>query len=382
MRWVASLVAETHPHPDPRRRRSCTRATPRTRPGRAGCGCCTRRNPIAFLVEQAGGVASTGRGRCWSVVPTGLHQRVAVDLRLARRGRAHRALPPRARATTTFDRRCSTRARCSAPSGRWRYAMSVKHPVIAITGSSGAGTTSVTRTFQQIFRREGIAAAIVEGDSFHRYDRERDEARDGRAAGRRQPRTSATSARRRTAARSSGAVRDYGETGTGRVRRYLHDDEEAAPYGQHAGHIHAWEDIPPGTDLLFYEGLHGASSPRRRRRAARRPAHRRRADHQPGVDPEAAPRQGPSAATPTRRSIDTILRRMPDYVNYICPQFSPTHVNSSGCPTVDTSNPFIARDHPDRRRELRWSSASPTRRASTSPTCCRCCTTRSCPGRT
>ena len=49
--------------------------------------------------------------------------------------------------------------------------MSKRHPVIAITGSSGAGTTSVTRTFQHIFRRERIRAALVEGDAFHRYDR-------------------------------------------------------------------------------------------------------------------------------------------------------------------------------------------------------------------
>ena len=37
---------------------------------------------------------------------------------------------------------------------------------------------------------------------------------------------------------------------------------------------------------------------------------------------------------------------MPDYVNYICPQFSRTHVNFQRVPTVDTSNPFIARDIP------------------------------------
>ena len=49
--------------------------------------------------------------------------------------------------------------------------MSAKHPIIAVTGSSGAGTTSVTRTFQWIFNREEINAAIVEGDSFHRYNR-------------------------------------------------------------------------------------------------------------------------------------------------------------------------------------------------------------------
>ena len=49
--------------------------------------------------------------------------------------------------------------------------MSERHPIIAITGSSGAGTTSVTRTFENIFRRENVSAAVIEGDSFHRYDR-------------------------------------------------------------------------------------------------------------------------------------------------------------------------------------------------------------------
>ena len=44
--------------------------------------------------------------------------------------------------------------------------------------------------------------------------------------------------------------------------------------------------------------------------------------------------------------VDTILRRMPDYVKYICPQFSCTDVNFQRVPTVDTSNPFIARDIP------------------------------------
>jgi phosphoribulokinase len=43
---------------------------------------------------------------------------------------------------------------------------------------------------------------------------------------------------------------------------------------------------------------------------------------------------------------DTILRRMPDYVNYICPQFSHTDVNFQRVPVVDTSNPFIARTIP------------------------------------
>ena len=49
--------------------------------------------------------------------------------------------------------------------------MSERYPIIAVTGSSGAGTTSVTRTFESIFRREGVKSVVIEGDSFHRYNR-------------------------------------------------------------------------------------------------------------------------------------------------------------------------------------------------------------------
>ncbi|EDN72654.1 Phosphoribulokinase [Beggiatoa sp. SS] len=42
----------------------------------------------------------------------------------------------------------------------------------------------------------------------------------------------------------------------------------------------------------------------------------------------------------------TILRRMPDYVQYITPQFTHSHINFQRVPLVDTSNPFIARDIP------------------------------------
>ena len=42
----------------------------------------------------------------------------------------------------------------------------------------------------------------------------------------------------------------------------------------------------------------------------------------------------------------TILRRMEDYVKHITPQFSRTDINFQRVPTVDTSNPFIARDVP------------------------------------
>ena len=49
--------------------------------------------------------------------------------------------------------------------------MSTKHPVIAVTGSSGAGTTTVKNAFEHIFFRENIKPLVLEGDSFHCYDR-------------------------------------------------------------------------------------------------------------------------------------------------------------------------------------------------------------------
>ena len=224
--------------------------------------------------------------------------------------------------------------------------MSQKHPVIAITGSSGAGTTTVTTTFEQIFRREGVKAAIVEGDSFHRYDRlaMRELLAQASAEGRN---LSHFGPEANLFEELEALFRTYGETGSGRARKYLHNDEEAAPYGQAPGTFTAWENIPPGTDLLFYEGLHGGIVTPEVNVA-------RHADLLIGVVPiinvewiQKLHRDKKARGYTHEAVVDTILRRMPDYVNYICPQFSETHVNFQRVPTVDTSNPFIARDVPN-----------------------------------
>ena len=149
-------------------------------------------NPISFLIEQAGGRASTGRKRMLDVRARGAAPAHRLHLRLARGSRAHRALPPRGadRTRTTSPLFGSARPvpqRRREPVTRDEAIMSAKHPIIAITGSSGAGTTSVTRTFENIFRREGVNAAIVEGDSFHRYDRKAMKRADGRGRSGRQP---------------------------------------------------------------------------------------------------------------------------------------------------------------------------------------------------
>ncbi len=224
--------------------------------------------------------------------------------------------------------------------------MSKKHPVIAITGSSGAGTTTVTTTFEQIFRRERVNAVIVEGDSFHRYDRKQMRAMIEAAGVRGNNHLSHFGPESNLFAELEALFRTYGDTGTGRMRKYLHNDEEAAPFRQEPGTFTPWQDISPGTDLLFYEGLHGAVVHGDINIA-------KHADLLVGVVPiinlewiQKLHRDKKARGYSHEAVVDTILRRMPDYVNYICPQFSETHVNFQRVPTVDTSNPFIARDVP------------------------------------
>ncbi|MBC7303635.1 MAG: phosphoribulokinase [Nocardia sp.] len=224
--------------------------------------------------------------------------------------------------------------------------MSAKHPVVAITGSSGAGTTSVMRTFDSIFRREGIDAAYVEGDSFHKFDRAGMKEELARALSDGDHTFSHFGAEANLFEELEKLFRGYGETGTGRVRKYLHDKEEAAPYDQDPGTFTPWEDIRPGTDLLFYEGLHGAVADERVDVA-------QYADLLIGVVPvinlewtQKLHRDKDKRGYSTEAVTETILRRMHDYVNFMCPQFSRTHVNFQRVPVVDTSNPFVARTIP------------------------------------
>src|SRR5512147_870169 len=108
--------------------------------------------------------------------------------------------------------------------------MSKRHPVVAITGSSGAGTTTVTRTFEHIFRREGLNAAIVEGDSFHRYDRKGMKAKMAEASAAGNSHFSHFGPEANLLQELEALFRTYGETGSGRFRKYLHDAGEAAPH--------------------------------------------------------------------------------------------------------------------------------------------------------
>lgn len=221
--------------------------------------------------------------------------------------------------------------------------MSARHPIIAVTGSSGAGTTSVMRTFEQIFRREQVNAAFVEGDSFHRFDRAEMKQKMNDALERGDHDFSHFGTEANLFAELEGLFRSYGENGRGRRRKYLHDEAEAAPFGQKPGTFTPWEDLTEETDLLFYEGLHGAVVTGEVDIA-------RHVDLLIGVVPvvnlewiQKLHRDKATRGYSAEAVTDTILRRMHDYVHYICPQFSRTHINFQRVPVVDTSDPFIAR---------------------------------------
>ncbi len=223
--------------------------------------------------------------------------------------------------------------------------MSVKHPIVAVTGSSGAGTTTVKNAFEHIFERENIKPAIIEGDSYHRYDRVQMKEmvekyqKEGKDFSHFGPQANIFDRLEQT-------FKDYGETGMCERRYYLHSEEEAAPYDQKPGEFTPWEKIPEGTDLLFYEGLHGGVKDGDIDVA-------KHVDLLVGVVPivnlewiQKIHRDNAQRGYSAEAIVDTILRRMPDYVNYITPQFSRTDINFQRVPTVDTSNPFIARDIP------------------------------------
>lgn len=221
--------------------------------------------------------------------------------------------------------------------------MTAAHPIISVTGSSGAGTTTVKHTFDQIFRREGIESVALEGDAFHRYDRATMKLAVEEATRRGDNHFSHFGPEANLLEDLEAVFAEYGRSGTGRTRHYVHDEHEAALYGCPEGTFTEWTPLEPGSDLLFYEGLHGAVCVPGLDLA-------RHADLKIGVVPvinlewiQKIHRDRAERGHSIEAVTDTILRRMPDYVRYICPQFTETDVNFQRVPVVDTSNPFIAR---------------------------------------
>ncbi len=230
--------------------------------------------------------------------------------------------------------------------------MSKKHPVVAVTGSSGAGTTTVKRAFEHIFFRDGIKAAVIEGDSFHSLDRAEFRAAVKVAEDKGNLTFSHFGPEANHFDKLAELFKIYGETGSGQKRYYLHSEEEAAEHNtrlgidRQPGEFTPWEPIDSGTDLLFYEGLHGLVQTETADVA-------QHVDLGVGVVPivnlewiQKIHRDNAERGYSAEAIVDTILRRMPDYIKFITPQFTLTDINFQRVSTVDTSNPFIARDIP------------------------------------
>lgn len=223
--------------------------------------------------------------------------------------------------------------------------MSAKHPIIAVTGSSGAGTTTTMNAIQHIFRTHDIKSAFVSGDSFHRYTRPEMEVeiRKAQEQGRH---ISYFGPKANDFGLLEKLFVSYGETGNGQYRQYLHTFDEAVPFNQMPGTFTPWQDLPAETDLLFYEGLHGGVETDEHDVA-------RHVDLLVGMVPivnlewiQKIVRDTSDRGHSREAVMSSIVRSLDDYFHYITPQFSRTHVNFQRVPTVDTSNPFSAREIP------------------------------------
>ena len=251
--------------------------------------------------------------------------------------------------------------------------MSAKHPIIAITGSSGAGTSTTQHAFMDIFLRESINAAFIHGNSFRRFTPDQvgkvfhDAAKEGRPISHFGPEANYFD-------RLESLFKEYARSGTGLQREYMDSKEKAEIYQHAVGTYTAWQEIPENTDLLFYEGEHGGCIQETWSRREMSPSHNpvvvnerhhletktdsgvdvaRWVDLLVGIVPsinlewiQKINKDYNSTGRLAEDTVLTITRRMPDYVRYITPQFSLTDVNFQRIPLVDTSNPFLAREVP------------------------------------
>ncbi len=223
--------------------------------------------------------------------------------------------------------------------------MSAKYPIIAVTGSSGAGTSTTTTALKHIFRNLDIKASSIEGDSYHRFTRPemeleiRKAQEQGRHISYFGPEANDFSLLEKT-------FKNYNESGQGTYRKYLHTFDQAVPYNQMPGTFTPWQPLPSDSDLLYYEGLHGGVVTEEHDVA-------QYVDLLIGLVPivnlewiQKIIRDTSDRGHTREAVMSSIVRSMDDYFHHITPQFSRTHINFQRVPTVDTSNPFSAKDIP------------------------------------
>jgi len=233
---------------------------------------------------------------------------------------------------------------------------------------AGAGLSTVRHAFKTIFERLSIKPVIVHGDGFRRFTDRQFLAllEEARTSGRR---ISWFGPECNHFPELEAFFKSYAKTGSGVVREYAHNEVHAKRLSVKAGEFTPWKPLTAGSDLLFYEGQHGGimSHTWTRRQVDSRhfpPDIDRRigsdgidvAQHVDlliGVVPainlewiQKIHRDCDKGHCSQAESVETILRRMDDYIHYIVPQFGLTDINIQRMPLVDTSNPFVARDVP------------------------------------
>jgi phosphoribulokinase len=245
--------------------------------------------------------------------------------------------------------------------------MSVQHPIIAVTGSSGAGLSFVRHAFKDIFYRLNIKPALIHGDSFRRYTERQFNAllQEAKESHRH---ISWFGPECNHLAELEALFRTYGTTGNGIARDYAHNDERAGKLGVPVGEFTAWKPLPEPSDILLYEGQHGgvkADTWTRRKENIAFPADIDRRQNGVGINVaqhvdlligvvpavnlewiQKIHRECDKHQCTPEESVETILRRLDDYLHYIVPQFGLTDINIQRVPLVDTSNPFVSRDVP------------------------------------
>lgn len=251
--------------------------------------------------------------------------------------------------------------------------MSEQHPVIAVTGASGAGTTAVQQAFKEIFFRQKINAAFLQGSGFLRYSEIESEKyisqslADGRHI-------SCYGPELNDFTRLQNCFSHYSETGCCDMRFKVTEGNQHL-YTAPVGEFTEWQEGPLNADCLFYEGMHGGvvaeTWTRRKSDNSDDVLNDRRSTKidgvnvaqyvdlligvVPAINLEWIQRIHHDQITHKQSAEQvtvSILEQLQDYIYFIVPQFSITDINFQRMPVVDTSNPFDLQAVPTEKESI------------------------------
>mgnify|MGYP001201997827 CR=1 FL=1 len=225
--------------------------------------------------------------------------------------------------------------------------MKKKKPIIALTGPSGAGKTNIKSIFEAIFKENQIKAVYIQGDSFHKYTRTEMEALDKKMS----PLTHFSPESNHLDLLAD-LFKNFSISGNGIARQYAHSEKDANKLGINVGCFSEWKEIEQTYDILLYEGLHGGYKDDQIDIT-------RYVDLLIGITPsinlewvQKSHRDLLVRGYSKHQVKKLIIKRLPDYLDYICPQFSRTDANLERIPLVDLSDPFRVESIPPDKNSI------------------------------